>query len=256
MGRLDGKIALITGTSTGIGREAAVLFAKEGATVVGCARNPENATETEALVRAAGGEMHSTAPLDMTDPDAVAGWIAGAVERFGRIDVLYNNAGQAIFGSPAEMTVEEWRACILQEVDLHFFAVRAAWPHLLEHPGASVVMTGSISGIVGVADLPAAAHATAKHGLIGLTRQLAAEGAAHGVRVNSVSPGLIESPATAATIADGAAGPLGPLLAHLPMGRPGRPVEVAQAALFLATDEASYVTGANLVVDGGASVIL
>jgi meso-butanediol dehydrogenase/(S,S)-butanediol dehydrogenase/diacetyl reductase len=256
MGRLEGKVALITGTSTGQGREAAVAFAREGATVLGCARRAENAEGTLERLAAEGLEMHSTSPLDLCDYEAVADWIGGAVTEFGGIDILYNNAGEPKFGTPGEMPLDDWHYTIHHELDITYHTVRAAWPHLIARGSASIVNVASISGVVGVRTLPQAAHAATKMGIIGLTRQLAAEGAPHGIRANCVTPGLIDTPATREFIAMGDAGPLSTLMSRLPMSRPGRPEEVVGASLFLASDEASYVTGANIVVDGGLSVLL
>jgi len=256
MGRLDGKVAVITGTGGGQGRAAALAFAREGAKVVGCGRNAENAQETVRMVTAAGGQMISAAPLDLTDNDAVVDWIAGAAEHFGGIDILYNNAGEPRFGTPGAMSLEDWHFTVSHELDLVFYTCRAAWPHLIASRAASIVNVASIAGIIGVRDQPQTAHAATKMGVIGMTRQLAAEGAPLGIRANVVSPGLIDTPATAHFIAMGADGPLGDFMARLPLGRPGRAEEVVNAALFFASDESSYITGTNLVVDGGSSVLM
>jgi len=256
MGRLDGKVAVITGTGGGQGRAAALAFAREGATVVGCGRNADNAQATVEAVRAAGGEMISTAPLDLCDNDMVVEWIEYAVSTLGHIDVLYNNAGEPRFGTPGEMPLEDWHFTVRHELDIVFHTCRAAWPHLIAADRASIVNVASIAGIVGVRDQPQTAHAATKMGVIGMTRQLAAEGASLGIRVNVVSPGLIDTPATAHFIAMGDEGPLGDFMDRLPLKRAGRAEEVVNAALFLASDEASYITGVNLVVDGGSSVLM
>jgi meso-butanediol dehydrogenase / (S,S)-butanediol dehydrogenase / diacetyl reductase len=256
MGRLAGKVAVITGTGGGQGRAAALAFAREGATVVGCGRNQGNAERTVNLVHAAGGEMTSTAPLDLCDDDAVRSWIDRVAAEFGGIDILYNNAGEPRFGAPNEMSLEDWHFTVRHELDLVFHTCRAAWSHLAARHGASIVNVASIAGIVGVRDQPQTAHAATKMGVIGMTRQLAAEGARVGIRANVVSPGLIDTPATADFIAMGDDGPLGDFMDRLPLGRPGRAEEVVNAALFLASDEASYITGVNLVVDGGSSVLM
>jgi NAD(P)-dependent dehydrogenase (short-subunit alcohol dehydrogenase family) len=255
MGRLDGKVAVITGSSSGQGAVAAQAFAREGAIIVGCGRSAEKSHATAELVRAAGGEMLSTA-LDLTDHAAVAAWIAQAADRYGHIDILYNNAGEPRFGPPDAMSVEDWRFTISNELDIVFFTTRAAWPHLARSAGASIVNVASIAGMIGVAGLPQSAHAATKHGIVGLTRQLAAEGAPLGIRVNCLSPGLIDTPATSPFIQMGPEGPLGQFMGRLPLGRPGRSEEVVQAALFLASDEASYITGVNLPVDGGSNVLM
>jgi meso-butanediol dehydrogenase / (S,S)-butanediol dehydrogenase / diacetyl reductase len=200
--------------------------------------------------------MISTAPLDLCDNDMVVEWVETAVSSLGHIDVLYNNAGEPRFGTPGEMSLEDWHFTMRNELDLVFHTCRAAWSHLVAADRASIVNVASIAGIVGVRDQPQAAHAATKMGVIGLTRQLAAEGASLGIRANVVSPGLIDTPATAHFIGMGDDGPLGDFMDRLPLGRPGRAEEVVNAALFLASDEASYITGVNLVVDGGSSVLM
>ncbi len=256
VGRLADKVVVITGTGGGQGRAASLAFAREGAKVVGCGRNAENAAATVEMVRAAGGEMISLAPLDLTDEAAAAELIAAAVKEFGGLDILYNNAGEPRFGTPGEMTTEDWMFTLRHELDLVFFVTRAAWPHLIESGNGAIVNVASIAGVIGVRNQPQTAHAATKMGVIGMTRQLAAEGAGHGIRVNCVSPGLIDTPATSAMIGMGDDGPLGEFIAGLPLARAGRAEEVALAALFLASDEASYITGVNLVVDGGSSVLI
>ena len=256
MGRLAGRVAVITGTGGGQGRTAALAFAREGAIIAGCGRDAANAEETARLVTEAGGVMVSVAPLDLCDSDAVAAWIDGIAAEFGGIDILYNNAGEPRFGSVGDMALDDWHFTVRHELDLVYYACRAAWPHLTKRPGANIVNVASIAGIIGMASQPQTAHAATKHGIIGMTRQMAAEGAPLGIRVNCVSPGLIDTPATAHFIAMGDQGPLGRFMADHPLGRAGRPEEVVNAALFLASDEASYITGINLVVDGGSSVLM
>jgi NAD(P)-dependent dehydrogenase (short-subunit alcohol dehydrogenase family) len=255
MGRLEGKIAVITGTSSGQGRCAALAFAREGATVIGCGRDEARAEETVELVRAAGGEMDSIAPFDLCDHVAVTAWLDGVARDHGGIDVLYNNAGEPRFGPIEQMSVEDWDYTVHHELDIVFYMCRAAWPHLLARKKASIVNVASIAGTVGVGGLPQSAHAATKMGIIGITRQLAAEGAPLGIRANAVSPGLIDTAATNQFIAMGAEGPLGPFMRQIPLGRVGAPEEVVPAAVFLASDEASYITGINLIVDGGVCVL-
>jgi NAD(P)-dependent dehydrogenase (short-subunit alcohol dehydrogenase family) len=255
MGRLEGKIAVITGTSSGQGRCAALAFAREGATVIGCGRDEARAEETVELVRAAGGEMDSTAPFDLCDHRAVTDWLDRVAGDHGGIDVIYNNAGEPRFGPIGQMSVEDWDYTVHHELDIVFYMCRAAWPHLVARKKASIVNVASIAGTVGVGGLPQSAHAATKMGIIGVTRQLAAEGAPLGIRANAISPGLIDTAATNQFIAMGADGPLGRFMGQIPLGRVGAPEEVVPAAVFLASDEASYVTGINLIVDGGVCVL-
>lgn len=252
MGRLDGKVALISGTGGGQGREAALLFAREGARVVGCDISPDGDAETVALVGEAGGEM-ITVEADVSNSAGAARWVAAAVECWGTIDVLYNNASTARFGPVPEVTDEDWSFVMRNELDIIITGTQAAWPYLGEG-GGSIINISSVSALVGSRRLPTAAHSAAKAGVVGLTVQLAAEGVAAGIRANSITPGLVETPASAELIAMGDEGPLADLISQTPLGV-GRPEDVAFGALYLASDEARWVTGTNLVIDGGRVAI-
>lgn len=254
-GRLAGKVVLITGTAGGMGRAAALLFAEHGAVVVGCDLQVDGARETVELVRAAGGTMTSTAPVDLTDEASVRGWVDDAVAQHSRIDVLYANAGATRFGPVDTLTVEDWRFVLSHELDVVFLPVKHAWPHLTRSGRSSIVLVGSTAGVTGSLTNDRLAHTVTKGGVVAATKQLAAEGSRHGVRVNCVSPGMIASPATAKDLL-AEDHPMREIGRHIPLGRVGRPDEVAACALFLASDEASYVTGANLMVDGGWSAVL
>lgn len=253
-GRLEGRLAVITGTAGGQGRAAAQLFAREGATVVGCDLNVEGSRETVALVEAAGGSMQSTHPLDLTDDAAVAAWIAAIVAEHGRIDILYANAGATKFAPVDRTTAEEWSWVLRHELDIVFLAVMHAWTALQKSAGV-VVLVGSTAGVSGSTTNTRIAHTATKGGVVAMTKQLAAEGAPFGIRVNCVSPGMIRTPATEGDLL-AADHPMRRIETAIPLGRIGRPEEVAACALFLASDESSYVTGANLMVDGGWSAVL
>jgi meso-butanediol dehydrogenase/(S,S)-butanediol dehydrogenase/diacetyl reductase len=256
MGRLEGKVALISGTAGGQGREAALLFTREGARVVGTDIDVDGMRETEEMVKAAGGEMASEGPFDLGDPDQVDSWVQFGTAAFDGFDILYNNAGAVRFGPVAEMSTEDWHFTIRNELDLVFFSCRAAWPQLVARGGGAVVNVGSVAGITGLKRMPQVAHSATKAAVIGLTRQLAAEGAPHGIRVNSLSPGLIETPATAEHLALGPDGPIGSLIAKTALERPGQATEMVNVALFLASEESSFVTGENIVADGGLTSII
>jgi len=249
-GRLDGKVAIITGTGGGQGRAAALAFAAEGAKVVGCDIKEEGAAETLREVTAAGGEMVSLHPCDLTDPAQVDRLVGLAIETFGGLDVLYNNAAIAQFAWIEDMTYEEWRQTMVYELDIIFLACKAAWPHLKDG-GGSIINTGSASGTIVSGPLPGLAHSAAKAGVIHMTRHLAMEGGPHGIRANAVSPGLIETPASAAFVAiDDFRN--GMLDRHM-IKRVGTPEDVVGAAVYLASDESSFVTGANFCIDAGTS---
>jgi NAD(P)-dependent dehydrogenase (short-subunit alcohol dehydrogenase family) len=253
-GRLEGKVALVTGIGGGIGRAAALLFAAEGATVVGCDLKQEGTDETVALAAAAGCRIDATTGLDLGDPDATRAWIDGAAAAHGGIDVLFNNASAIRFGRIDELPVEDWSFTVRNELDLVFYAIRAVWPHLRRRGGGAIVNVGSISGYRGAWFQPQNAHGATKGGVLGLTYQLAVEGGPLGIRVNAVSPALTRTPATEHLFSD----PDSPFdfeKARIPLGRAGRPEDIARAALFLASDDASYITGVNLPVDGGTAAV-
>jgi NAD(P)-dependent dehydrogenase (short-subunit alcohol dehydrogenase family) len=250
-GRLSSKVCIITGTGGSIGREAALAFAREGASVVGCDLTADGAQATVDRVRRAGGTMVSLHPCHLTAPADCRSLVDLAVQTFGRIDVLFNNAAMAYFNWLEDISDEEWNRDLREEIDLVFFLTRAAWPHLKASHGV-VVNTASLNGLLSFKTLGSLAHTTAKAGIIGMTRQLAMEGRGHGIRANSISPGLIETNQTREQLKDPewASAMLGKTL----LGRLGRPEEVANVALFLASGESSYVTGVDIVVDGGMRV--
>ena len=249
--RLESKVCIITGIGGSTGRAAALTFAREGASVVGCDLSADAAEATVEAVRAAGGKIVSRHPCDLTKPSEGKALVDFAVSTFGRIDVLFNNAAMAYFNWLEDISDEEWDRNRREEVDLVFFLTRAAWPHLKASRGV-IVNTASLTALMSFKNLGSLAHTTAKAGIIGMTRQLAMEGREHGIRANSISPGVIETNQTREQLKnpEWASYMLGKTL----LGRLGRPEEVAKVALFLASDDSSYVTGVDIVVDGGMKV--
>jgi meso-butanediol dehydrogenase/(S,S)-butanediol dehydrogenase/diacetyl reductase len=254
MGRLSGKVALVTGTGDGIGRAIALIFAREGAKVVGCDLVADGSEETVARARAAGGEMTAMAPVDLSSEAGADSWVADAAAVYGGVDVLVNNASAIRFGPITGLSVEDWSFTIRNELDIVFLVTRAVWPHLVSRGGGSIVNIASISATRGAFFMPQNAHGAAKGGVLSLTLQLVTEGGPHRIRVNAVSPAMTATPHTAPLLAD-PDGPFAGQVERIPMGRVGQPEDVANAVLFLASDEAAHVTGANIPVDGGAAAI-
>jgi NAD(P)-dependent dehydrogenase (short-subunit alcohol dehydrogenase family) len=246
--RLKDKTCIITGSGGSIGRAACLRFAAEGANVVGCDIAPEGAEETLKLVEDAGGSMISIHPADLTDKAQCERVVAAAVDRFGSLDVLFNNGAMAYFAWIEDMTDEMWSKTINEELNLVFLMTRTAWPELVKSKG-NIVNTASLSAWAGIELLPGLAHTAAKGGVLAMTRQLAMEGRKHGIRANSVSPGTIETNQTRFILED-------PEWCRIQLGRAminrmGQPEEVAAAVAFLASDDASYITGTDIAVDGG-----
>lgn len=250
--RLEGKIALITGTADGQGRAAALLFAAEGAKVVGCDLKSDLAAETMELVRKAGGEMVSLHPLNLNDENEVQRWMDFAVKQYGDFDILYNNASGVRGGTIESLTRADWDFDMANEVTILFLAIQKALPVFKRKGGGTILNTASVAGMVGAAmpgNLPGnLVHNVAKAAVLRLTVNLAVELSPWNIRVNAVSPGIIDTPATHSLLAVG-----GRELFErsLLTQRVGKPEDIAKAALYLCSDESSYVNGANLVVDGG-----
>lgn len=251
-GRLAGKVALITGTADGQGRAAALLFASEGARVVGCDLKTELAQETVELVRRAGGQMASMQPLNLSDEAQVKAWLDFAVAQFGDFDILYNNASGVRGGTVESLSRADWDWNLANEVTLIFLAVKHALPVFKRRGGGVILNTGSVAGMLSTA-MPGNApgnfvHNVSKAAVIRMTEHLAVELSPLNIRVNTVSPGLIDTPATRPLFDEGF---VEAFEKSALIRRVGQPMDIALAALYLCSDEASFVTGINLPVDGG-----
>jgi NAD(P)-dependent dehydrogenase (short-subunit alcohol dehydrogenase family) len=249
--RLQGKICVITGTGSGMGRAAALLFAREGAKIVGCDVNAATAEATLEAVRAIGGQMVSLQPCNMAKRAEVDRLMALAVDTYGGVDVLYNNGSMAYFAWLADMTYESWSNTLREEIDLVFHACQAVFPLLKSRGGGSIINVGSVSGKMAYKVLPALAHMAAKGGVIAMSKQVAMEGGPHRIRCNTISPGLVLTAQTKAFIDNPEW--FGPMRDKLMLGRVGLPEDIAPLALYLASDESSWVTGADYAIDGGTT---
>jgi NAD(P)-dependent dehydrogenase (short-subunit alcohol dehydrogenase family) len=252
-GRLAGKVAFISGTGRyGIGKIAAKRFAAEGAKVFGCARHGETSEDTVAAVTAAGGVMSALAPVDLSEPEGAQAWIDAGIEEYGGIDILFNNAGSLRQGVFDEQPIEDWYFTIKNELHLPYLCTRAAWPHLKARGGGVVINMGSVAGIRGVQFQPMVPHGVTKAGTIAFTKHLTAAGVGHGIRSVAISPALVRSDATRHYLdTEEFVG----LMRVTPSRRIAEPEEIANLALFLASDEATYINGANIVIDGGVSAM-
>ncbi|MCO5397342.1 SDR family NAD(P)-dependent oxidoreductase [Ralstonia soli] len=246
-GRLQGKIALVSGAGTGIGAATAKRFAAEGAKVMICGRRREPLEAVVNEITAAGGGA-AWVQADVTDERAVEQAVQATVKRFGGLDIIVNNAVNYTWGLVDQVGTDDWRKCLRGSLDVAFFGTRAAMRVMKARgAGGAIINLGSVVGLLGSPGL--SAYGAAKAGVLNFSRAVALEGASENIRVNVVIPGVVWSEGTREAlnsdeVADGTA-------RSVPMKRIGNPQEVANAILFLASDEASYITGQSLVVDGG-----
>lgn len=250
---LRGKVALITGAASGQGRAAAVLFAKHGARIVVADVNDDGAKETAAMVAGAGSEAIAV-HADVSSRAGNDAMVRAGVERFGRLDVLYNNAAVQMSGRLVDCTEAQWDLTIATNLSAIFWACRAAAPYMLAAGGGSIINTASVLGLIGSEGY--AAYGAAKAGLVALTRQMATE-LAPTIRANVIAPGSIDTPRFRKVVDAMPNGDafLSGMLAHVPLRRLGSADDIAQIALFLASDASAYTSGAVIPCDGGLAAL-
>jgi NAD(P)-dependent dehydrogenase (short-subunit alcohol dehydrogenase family) len=251
-GRLYGKVALISGAGSGIGRAPAQLFAAEGAAVAVLDLRAVAADETVAKIVADGGRAVSLV-ANVASADEVEAAVATAISALGRLDVVYNNAGVDSKGSVADATEDDWDRAFAVNAKGTFLVSRAAVPHLIEAGGGSIINQGSVAALVGVPNF--AAYCAAKGAVVALTRSMAVDLAQHQIRVNVICPGTVFTPLMEPMLmargdGDLQAG-LAKTLLKYPIGRLGTPEDIARVALFLACDDAAFLTGSTVTADGG-----
>ena len=245
---LKGKVAIVTGAASGIGRESALAFARAGAKVVAADITVDGGEETVRMIKDMGGEAVFV-QVDVTKADEVKGMVDTAVATYGRLDFAHNNAGiEGMAGPCVACTEENWDRTININLKGVFLCCKYEIPEMLKAGGGSIVNTASVAGLVGFGGIPA--YTASKHGVAGLTKTIALDYAKENIRCNAVCPGVIHTPMIDRfTGGDPAA--MEAMIATEPVGRLGKPEEIADAVVYLCSDEASFITGAAIPVDGG-----
>lgn len=244
---MDGKVAVVTGAASGIGRSTAEVYAREGAAVIVSDVDEKGGEETVRMIEEAGGRA-AFVRADISKPEDCEALAAAAVDGFGRLDFACNNAGVSGAQAPTgDYDIDEWRRVLEINLSGQFYCMRYQIPRMLENGGGAIVNVASILGRVGFAGAPA--YVAAKHGLVGLSSNTALEYAEQGIRVNAVGPAFISTPLISALESDPTVNEA--LVGMHPMGRLGRPHEVAELIVFLSSDRASFITGSYYPVDGG-----
>ena len=242
------KVALVTGAGSGIGRAAAQIFAREGAKVAAADVNQASAEETVGMIREAGGEAFGLR-ADVSKAAGVEAMVDAVVETYGRLDCAFNNAGiEGALASTADYTEADWAPVIAVNLTGVWLCMKYEIPRLLETGGGAIVNTSSAAGLLGAPRMPA--YVASKHGVVGLTRTAALEYAKSGVRVNAVCPGVIDT-SMVGRIKERRPRMFEKIVRGEPIGRIGQPEEIAETAVWLCSDAASFVTGHAMSVDGG-----
>ncbi len=245
---LSGKVAVVTGAGQGLGREFARALANAGADIVVAELNPETGPDAAAEIRKIGRQALAL-ETDVRDRSSVQSAVDASLDAFGHIDVLVNNAGITIWGEAENVPSEEWQKVLDVNLTGLFYCCQAVGKVMIKAGGGSIVNVASMSGLVANVPQSQASYNATKAGVIQLTKSLAVEWARHGIRVNSISPGYMDTPMARPHFDDPKVG--GVWMDRIPMGRAGRPEELGPAVVFLASGASSYVTGSNLIIDGG-----
>lgn len=248
--RLAGKVAVVTGIGAGIGRGIALMFARQGARVVGCDINAQAIAATLKAAQDEGLEIHVVDPMDLTHEGNAEVLMQQAVALHGSLDILVNAAAFCIFDWVDKMSLSDWHTSLRGELDIVFLACRAAWPHLVASGGGAILNFASINAYMALQGSAAVAHCAGKGGVLAMTRQLAMEGGPHGIRANTISPGFIVTGATRRHL-ETVPELVDQVLSKKMIKRVGQPEDIAWAATFLCSDEASWVTASDFGVDGG-----
>lgn len=250
MQRLKDRVAVITGAAAGIGAATARRFAEEGARLMLADINEEGGKAVVDELRAAGAEVEFQR-CDVGEMDEVEALMSAAVERYGRLDIAFNNAGIGAYGKAPDLPPEIWHRVMRVNVDSIFYGCRSAIPRMREVGGGSIINTASISGLFG--DYGLGVYCAAKGAVANYTRSMAVDHARENIRINSVCPGATATSLTKPIYDQ--PGVIEQFNALIPMGRVGRPEEIAATVAFLASDDASYITGSNIVIDGGITAV-
>lgn len=249
MGQFDGKVAIVTGASSGIGRASVKLFAQHGAAVIASDVDDAGGEATVAQVRAVGGEA-TFVHTDVSSPEQVEAMVTAAIRNYGRLDFAHNNAGIPGAGATVpDTSIDDWRRAIDVMLTGVFLGMKYQIPRILEHgQGGAIVNTASGAGLIGFPGM--CGYVASKHGVIGLTKTAALEFGAQGIRINAICPGTARTGMVEAWMGDDAALEAQVVALH-PIGRIAEPIEIAQAAIWLCSDAASFMLGAVIPVDGG-----
>lgn len=260
--RLKDKVAIITGVGSsapgwGIGKATAVLFAREGAKVLGCDINPDAARETEEIIKKKGGDF-TVVEADVSNPEQVEKMVQTCIVKYGRVDVLDNNCSIAITGGPMEISIEEWNRVIGINLTGHFLTCKYVLPYMKAQGGGSIINISAIGAVRG-GKYPLIAYCASKGGQLAMTKSLATAYAKDNIRVNAILPGLMDTPMISPLIKfyDNSHEKMRAARdAVCPSGTMGDAWDVAYAALFLASDESKYINGIDLMVDGALSLVI